>query len=87
MSGRPVVGTVGSREIRMAARQRSVLRPEMEGAPRALDAKLVFGDDPARESYSSTKWFLNPGQRVIMILTLEEEEGERSRIRVRALKL
>lgn len=86
LTGRPVRGKVGSLPLRVDAGQRTVLRPGLEGGPRAVDAKLLFGDDPSGGSYTSTKWFLNPDQRLLMMLLRDGPEGE-DKIRVKALKL
>ncbi|WP_269524951.1 hypothetical protein [Coraliomargarita parva] len=55
----------------------SPLQPELNGKPRALDAKILYADDESRESYTSRKWFLSPGQKNMMILTADPANPNR----------
>jgi len=86
MTDRPILGTVGEKPLRIPEGERQLIRPDLSGEAKALDAKLLFADDDSQKSYSSSKWFLNPGQRFLMMLFEEEGQGHSS-IRLKALKL
>jgi len=87
LSERPVTGKLGDALLHIPKGERRIVQPDLGSSSRALDAKLVFADDESRKSYSSTKWFLNPGQRFIMILVEEESRKKEPVIRVKPLKL
>jgi len=87
MSGRPILGSLGHERLDLQKGERRVFRPVLTDGPKALDAKLMFADDETCRSYTSTKWFLNPGQRFLMMLIEEEDRKGHPSIRVIPLKI
>lgn len=72
LTGRPLLGLLGKKPFRAADNQFVLLRPDIDG-PRALDAKIMYADDSSRESYSSRKWFLRPGQKKMIVMMSDPE--------------
>jgi len=87
MSNREIVGTLGGKRVAIKKQGRVMVTFEEIQKPKALDAKLMYADDESRASYSSTKWFLQPKQRFIMMLQEDSTKHDRPAIRVQSLKL
>lgn len=77
LSGRPLVGTVGGKPFRSEPNRFELLQPELQGKARALDAKILYADDPSQKSYSSRKWFLSPGQKYMVVMISDPENPHR----------
>ncbi|MDF3128123.1 hypothetical protein P0Y35_02820 [Kiritimatiellaeota bacterium B1221] len=69
LTGRTLLGTVDKKPFRSTPKEFVLITPDLQGESRALDAKMLYADDPDQKSYTSRKWFINPGQKYLAILT------------------
>ncbi|WFB36271.1 hypothetical protein P3T73_00650 [Kiritimatiellota bacterium B12222] len=76
LTGRPLLGSVGDKVFKVTPHQFELIQPEINGKPKALDAKIMYADDTSRQSYTSRKWFLQPNQKFMMIMTANPEDPQ-----------
>lgn len=76
LTGRPLVGVVGEVSFQAEPNQQLILQPDINGKPKALDAKIMYADDASRKSYTSRKWFLQPHQKFMMVMTANPEKPD-----------
>lgn len=82
VTGRPLVGMVGEEEFQAPNNQFTLLQPDIGEGPRALDAKIVYADDPDHESYTSRKWFIAPGEKQMMMIIPDRDNSNSYLIKV-----
>ncbi len=76
LTGRPLVGVVGEVSFQAEPNRHLILQPDINGKPKALDAKIMYADDASRKSYTSRKWFLQPHQKFMMVMTADPENPD-----------